>query len=56
MKILLLKSAGYQVLRYDELQTVLYEAAAILNTRPLAHMETHDPDGPMGPLSPGPGL
>ena len=47
MKILLLKSAEHQVLRYDELQTLLYEAAAILNSRPLAPMETHDPDGPM---------
>ena len=47
MNILLLQSAGHQVLRYDEPQTLLYEAAAILNSRPLAPMETHDPNGPM---------
>ena len=47
MKILLLKSAGHKFLRYDELQTLLYEAAAILNSRPLAPIETHDPDGPL---------
>ena len=47
MKILNLKYAGHQILRYDELQTLLYEVVAILNRRPLAPMETHDPDGPM---------
>ena len=39
----MLKSASHQFLRYDELQTLLYETAAILNSRPLAPMETHDP-------------
>ena len=47
MKTLLLKSTRHQTLRFDELQTLLYEAVAILNSRPLAPMETHVADGPL---------
>ena len=47
MKTLLLKSTRHQTLRYDELQTLLYEAAAILNSRPLVPLETHVTDGPL---------
>ena len=47
MKTLLLKTTRHQTLRFDELQTLLYESAAILNSRPLAPMETHVTDGPL---------
>ena len=52
MKVLLRKVVGEHVLRTDEMVTILYEAAAILNSRPLAPLETHDTDG-VTPLTPG---
>ena len=47
MKTLLLKSTRHQTLRFDELQSLVYEAAAIRNSRPLVPMETHVADGPL---------
>ena len=44
-KTLLLKSTRHQTPRFDELQILLYESAAILNSRLLAPLETHVADG-----------
>ena len=52
MKLTLTKVIDDQILWADELTTLLYEAAAICNSRPLAPMETHTTDG-VKPLTPG---
>ncbi len=52
MKRLLKKVFGEQVLRVDELQTFLFEAAAVMNSRPLAPVDAHSSDGTI-PLTPG---
>ena len=46
MKTLLLKTTGSQTLWHDELLTLLYEAASILNSRPLTSLDAQDPNGP----------
>ena len=53
MKRLLKKSLSEQILRVDELQTYLLEAAAVMNSRPMApeSSETHSSDG-VAPLTP----
>ena len=52
MKLTLKKVIGDQILWADEFTTLLYEAAAICNSRLLAPMETHPTDG-VTPLTPG---
>jgi len=52
MKLLLKKVIGDQTLRVDELQTLLHEAAAVMNSCPLAPIENHSADG-VEPLTPG---
>ena len=53
MKKLLKKSLGEQILRVDELLIYFLEAAAVMNSRPLApeSSETHSSDG-VAPLTP----
>jgi len=46
MKTLLLKTAGKQTLHRDVRVTLLYEAAAILNSRQLTSLDVQNPDGP----------
>ena len=52
MKQTLKKVIGDQILWADEFTTLLYEAAVICNSRPLAPMETHPTDG-VTPLTSG---
>ena len=52
MKMILKKVVGKQILRNDEFLTLLYEAAAILHSRPLAPLDSLPPDG-VSPLMPG---
>ena len=51
MKLLLRKTTKDRTLRVDELQTLLFEAAAVMNSRPLYPIETHSDDG-VEPLTP----
>ena len=51
MKLLLIKTTKDRTLRVDELQTLLLEAAAVMNSRPLCPIETHSDDG-VEPLTP----
>ena len=51
MKLLLRKTTKDRTLRVDELQTLLFEAAAVMNSRPLCPIETHSDDG-VEPLTP----
>ena len=51
MKLLLRNTTKNQTLRIDKLQTLLLEAAAVMNSRPLIPIETHSSDG-VEPLSP----
>lgn len=52
MKILLKKTVGSTALTYEELSTLLTEAEAILNSRPLVPLDSLDDDG-IAPLTPG---
>ena len=52
MKMILKKVVGKQILRNDEFFTLLYEAAAFLNSRPLAPLDSLPPDG-VSLLTPG---
>ena len=52
MKITIRKVIGEKKLRHDELITLLYEASAVLNSRPLALLDTLATDG-IAPLTPG---
>ena len=52
MKQILKKVVGEQVLRNNELVTLLHEASAVLNSRPLAPIDAHSPDG-VALLTPG---
>ena len=52
MKTLLRKVAGRHRLTYEELQTILTDAEATLNSRPIAAQDSMSPDG-MVPLSSG---
>ena len=51
MKLLLRKTTKDRTLRVDELQTLLFEGAAVMNSRPLCPIETHSDDG-VEPLTP----
>ena len=51
MKLLLRKTTNDRTLRVDELQTLLFEAAAVMKSRPLCPIETHSDDG-VEPLTP----
>ena len=51
MKLLLRKNTKDRTLRVDELQTLLLEAAAVMNSRPLCPIETPSDDG-VEPLTP----
>lgn len=52
MKMLLRKTVGQNLLTYEEFTTVLADAEATMNSRPLAPVETHAEDG-VAPLTPG---
>lgn len=52
MKMTLKKVIGDQKLRHDEFTTILYEVAAVLNSRPLALLDTPAADG-VAPLTLG---
>ena len=52
MKMTIRKVIGEQKLRHDELTTLLYEASAVLNSRPLTPLDTLAADG-IAPLTPG---
>ena len=52
MKTLLRKTMGEHVLRWDELLTVLTSAEAVINSRPIAIIDTPPMDG-VNPLTPG---
>ena len=52
MKTLLRKTMGEHVLRWDELLTVLTSAEAVMNSRPIAIIDTLPMDG-VNPLTPG---
>ena len=51
MKTTLKKVVGEQILRNDELLTLLYEAAAVLNSRPLSTLDSVTEDG-ISPVTP----
>ena len=51
MKTTLKKVVGEQILRNDELFTLLYEAAAVLNSRPLSTLDSMPEDGISPPYS-----
>ena len=44
-KLTLKRVIGCQVLRVDEYQTLLYESAAMLNSRPLTALDSQPDDG-----------
>ena len=52
MKTLLRKTMGEHVLGWDELLTVLTSAEAVMNSRPIAIIDTPPMDG-VNPLTPG---
>lgn len=52
MKLLLKKTVGTQVLTFEELTTVVAEAEAILNSRPLLPLDSPADDA-IPPLTPG---
>ena len=52
MKMTIRKIIGEQKLCHDELTTLLYEASAVLNSRPLTPLDTLAADG-VAPLTPG---
>ena len=52
MKTTLKKVVHKQILRNDELLTLLYEAAAVLNSRPLSTLDSR-PEVGISPLTPG---
>ena len=52
MKAFLRKVVGAHVLRTDEMQTLLLEASAILNSQPLATLDSRSSDG-LEPLTSG---
>ena len=52
MKVTIRKVIGEQKLCHDELTTLLYEASAVLNSRPLAPLHTLAVDR-VAPLTPG---
>ena len=52
MKGLIRKNICHYILSFEELNTVLVEAEATLNSRPLTAVDSHSPDG-ASPLMPG---